>query len=135
MVFGLFKKLLGGDPVTFPDPANYGLELVRSFHTKVVGVTKTNADGSERQKVIAGCQVGELVLLVRENDNPHDPNAIAVYRATREQIGYMSAELAEELAPQIDRSVPVSTRISDLTGGTLDKPSRGVNLKISIFNP
>lgn len=135
MVFRILKKVFGGDVVTIPDPADNELKPVRSFYTKVVGVTKRNADGRERQKVIARCRVDDLLLLIREKDNPHDPNAIAVYRATNEQIGYISADIAEELAPDMDSDVPISVRISDLTGGTPEKPSRGVNLEIRIFKP
>ena len=135
MVFRILKKVFGGDVVTIPDPADYELKPVRSFYTKVVGVTKRNADGRERQKVIARCRVDDLLLLIREKDNPHDPNAIAVYRATNEQIGYISADIAEELAPDMDSDVPISVRISDLTGGTPEKPSRGVNLEIRVFKP
>ena len=133
MVSRIFKKLLGRDTITIPDSADYGLEPVRSFHTKVVGVTKKNEDGSRRQGVIAGCKVGEQVLLIRESENPYDSNAIAVYHSSRKQIGFISADLAEKLAPDMDSGQPISARISDLTGGTPEKPSHGVNLEIAIF--
>ena len=133
MVSRFFKKLLGRETITIPDPADYDLQPVRSFHTKVVGVTKKNEDGSKRQEVIAGCKVGELVVLIRESENPYDSNAIAVYHSSRKQIGFIAADLAEQLAPDLDSGQTISSRISDLTGGTPEKPSRGVNLEITVF--
>lgn len=133
MVSRIFKKLLGRETITIPNPADYDIQPVRSFHTKVVGVTKKNEDGSKRQEVIAGCKVGELVLLIRESENPYDSNAIAVYHSSRKQIGFIAADLAEQLAPDLDSGQTISARISDLTGGTPEKPSRGVNLEIAVF--
>src|SRR3989442_13685959 len=77
---------------------------VRSIHTKIRGVTKENPDGVNRQQVISHCcQCG--LFLVREPNNPVDRNAIQVKRIVysdvpdkprlREQIGYVSRELAE----------------------------------------
>ncbi len=133
MISRIFKNLLGRDAITIPDPADHDLRPLRSFHTKVVGVTKKNEDGGKRQEVIAGCKVDELVLLIRESENPYDSNAIAVYHSSRKQIGFIAADLAERLAPDMDSGQPISARISDLTGGTPEKPSRGVNLEIAIF--
>jgi len=48
-------------------------------------------------------------VLVREPDNEYDPNAIAVYATTTDgsqsarHVGYISAEVAESLAPALDR--------------------------------
>lgn len=41
-------------------------------------------------------------ILRRDPENPHDPNAIAVYTKHR-QIGYVSAGRAEKLAPLLDQ--------------------------------
>jgi HIRAN domain-containing protein len=41
---------------------------------------------------------GRQVTLVREPDNPHDPNAVAIWdEARRLQAGYVPAELAPQL--------------------------------------
>lgn len=48
-------------------------------------------------------------VLVREPDNEYDTNAIAVYATTRDgqqsarHVGYVAAEVAEDLAPILDR--------------------------------
>ena len=41
---------------------------------------------------------GRRLALVREPDNPHDPNAVAIFDAERRvQAGYVPAEVAPEL--------------------------------------
>jgi hypothetical protein len=46
---------------------------------------------------------GEPLELRRDRDNPHDPNAIAVYPARGgEQVGWVPREVAAELAPELD---------------------------------
>ena len=63
------------------------------FHTKVVGVTHENTDGSHRQQIVRRCQVGEAVRFCLEPWNEYDRNAIAVQRLTGEQLGYLSRNL------------------------------------------
>jgi hypothetical protein len=43
-----------------------------------------------------------VVVLDREPNNQHDPNAIAVHKLPHGQIGYVPKELAAQLAPAID---------------------------------
>ena len=50
---------------------------------------------------------GSPLALVRDRDNPHDPNAIAVH-AGGEQLGFVPRELAAELAPELDGGRPWS---------------------------
>ena len=81
---------------------------VRSIHTKIRGVTKGNPDGASRQQIIKQwCRSGDALFLIREPNNPVDPNAIQVRRIVysdvpnkprlAEQIGYVSLELAGHL--------------------------------------
>lgn len=57
---------------------------------------------------------GAPVRLVREADNGHDPNAVAVYaQSGRDRAGYVPASQARRLAPMMDSGVEfaaVSTR-------------------------
>ena len=80
----------------------------KKFHSKVRGVNQKNQDGYERQKYIRSyCKPGMPLILKREPNNPHDANAISVWVKARAlvlfgdtvQIGYLGAEVAEELAP------------------------------------
>ncbi len=60
---------------------------MRHFFGQLTGESYRNADGSDRQAVIQKCDVGELLVLEHEPDNPHDINAIRVLRESGEQIG------------------------------------------------
>jgi HIRAN domain len=105
----------------------------KEFFARVVGVTQLNADGTSRQDLIAAhCQEGLRLELRREPSNPHDGNAIAVH-CLQGQIGYLDAELAKEYVSRLDRGkISLGARIKTLTGGTAQKPTRGVNLVIEV---
>jgi len=107
---------------------------LRPFYSKVVGVTHANADRSQRQQIIAQCEQGERLRLVREPDNPHDPNAVAVVRLSGEQLGYLSSDLACEIAPRLDRGSRVDVEVAQVTGGEwFSDRSYGVNIKITKY--
>ena len=101
---------------------------MHTFHTKIVGVTYQNPDGTKRQKFIKKCRVGESLELVRDPKNRYDPRAIEVQRMNGEQLGYLSRDVAGELAPLLDEDRRFEVEISDLTGGLFK--SRGVNISI-----
>ena len=67
------------------------------FDGKVAGVSRDNPNGSSRQAIARALQPQDELQLVPEPDNPYDPNAIAVYTADNEQVGYLEARLAGEL--------------------------------------
>lgn len=93
------------------------------FSTKVVGVTF-----SGRQDLIQNLQPGDELLLVRELQNSHDRNAIRVDRLDGNTIGYINAQLAAELAPEIDKNDTYQCAVSAVTGG--NGQSYGVNITI-----
>ena len=51
---------------------------------------------------------GRPLELRRDPANEHDPNAIAIYAAGGEQIGWVPREVAAELAPELDGGEPWS---------------------------
>lgn len=118
---------------------------IRRIHTKVRGVSKTNADGSDRQKIIRTCcHPGDALYCVREPTNPVDPNAIQVRRVVRadmpdqvsvgEQIGYLSRELAEEFACRMDEDhFVLMAETLDITGA--EYGNLGVNIELSVYMP
>jgi hypothetical protein len=122
------------------------LPRVRSIRSKIRGVTKTNADGSGRQRIIRQwCHSGDALCFVREPNNPVDSNAIQVRRIVcsdvpdrphiGEQIGYVSRELAEELAPRVDDDgFVLMAEILDVSGGH-EGESVGVNFEMSVYMP
>jgi HIRAN domain len=126
-----------------PDPR---FPHLRSIHTKIRGVTYTNPDGADRQKIIQQwCHSGDALWLYREPENPADCNAIAVRRVVcsdapdnprvEEQLGYLSRELAEELAPDMDkRGHILMAHIMEVTGGD-GGHSLGVNIQVEEYIP
>lgn len=100
----------------------------QEFNTKVVGVSFEG-----RQDVVAGLRVGAELTLVRQPENPYDPNAIAIFCGNL-QLGYLRKEIARHLAPQIDAGARYAAKISTLTGGSTDEGGatrhRGVNVVI-----
>lgn len=111
-----------------------------TFHSKIAGVTAKNNDGFPRQRYIRRyCKPGIPLILKREPNNPYDKNAISAWiKATaffffssEVQIGYLNADVAEELAHYIDKGGHVTGYITEVTGGTGSKKSFGVNILLS----
>ncbi|WP_162529327.1 HIRAN domain-containing protein [Segeticoccus rhizosphaerae] len=51
---------------------------------------------------------GRLLVLVRERDNPHDPNAVGVRAADSDEVvGYVNKAKARQLARQLDAGIHV----------------------------
>ena len=116
----------------------------RSFHTKVVGVTFQNSDGSDRQDIIhRRCRAGDELALSSEPDNPHADHAVAVYVTKKGwlggvktyQIGYLpdDSSAAQEAFDHIESGRVGAAQISEITGGTHHKPTLGVNIKITLY--
>lgn len=96
----------------------------KQFFTKAVGVSFDN-----RQAVIAGLKAGDVLALKREANNPYDKNAIAVQTAQGEAVGFIRAQIAAKLSPQIDGDgAQYGVRVTDITG-SVDK-NLGVNLLV-----
>lgn len=109
-------------------------KVIGEFHTKVVGVTHDNDDGSNRQKILKKCRVGEELQLIH-TPIPQDKNAVKVCRRNGQQIGWLSRSVAEEIAPRLRKGGKVRAQISSLTGGGLFfKRTRGCNIKIMKYN-
>ncbi len=114
-------------------PADLHDPSLREFFSSVAGVSRSNADGSDRQALIrAKCRAGGALTLVREPGNAHDANAIAVM-CSGSQIGYLHAELAEKYAKRIDSGeIEMTAEVKEVTGGTTVKPTYGVNVLVRV---
>ena len=66
---------------------------------KLAGVSHGDCQENIQQ---FGCRDIGFYALIREPDNPHDPNAIAVSLGGVWHIGYVPGYLAVELAPLMD---------------------------------
>jgi hypothetical protein len=105
---------------------------LRSSFAKVRGVKFPNDDGTERQFLIRRCRVGERLVLVDEPDNAFSELAVKVVRQNGEQLGYVPDYLAERMAQDRDRGYRFLGVVREITGGTFDKPTRGVNFLLVI---
>lgn len=119
-------------------PSDDEYEPVRRIRSKVAGVTKEG-----RQRTIrAKCRAGDLLWFFHEPNNPKDVNAIQVRRVVKngtgpgqmaEQIGYVSRELAQDIAPHLDRGEVAIGQITQITGGEAGRPSIGVNIEVFLY--
>jgi single-stranded-DNA-specific exonuclease len=102
------------------------------IYSKLAGVTHHNADGTSRQEIIAElCYNGQPLLLMRQ-PNQYSQDNIGVYIAY--QVGYVTPDMAELLAPFLDAGGIVDACITDITGGSEDKPTRGVNVEYTLYD-
>jgi len=108
---------------------------LRSFYTKVAGVSHRNEDGTSRQEIIRRCQPSETLLLHHDEQNPHDPNAVRVCRHNGDQVGFLNAELAEEVVHGSRRGYRYAAFLKNITGGTGDVTTLGVNLLVVVAAP
>ena len=92
------------------------------FYTKAAGVTFEN-----RQAIVEQLVAGQPLELVRERDNIHDENAIAVM-ADGEQIGYLKRNIARHLAPNFDQGISYEAMVVQVTGSA--EKNWGVNIFI-----
>ncbi|TWU67658.1 HIRAN domain-containing protein [Crateriforma conspicua] len=73
---------------------------------RVVGDFVGNRESHARR-----LQEGDPVMLVRERNNVHDENAVAVYNLDRQQLGYLKREVAAWFAPIMDRGKDVRANV------------------------
>jgi hypothetical protein len=66
---------------------------------KLAGVSFGDAQSNIKQ---FGCPDTGFYILIREPDNPHDPNAIAVSLGGVWHMGFIPRDLAKDLAPLMD---------------------------------
>lgn len=93
------------------------------FHLKISGVTF-----DDRQKFISKLNDNEELKLVREPENEHDKDAIAVYNQKDEKLGYIPASFNGKLSYQIDNGTFFKVTVSQVTGGGI-----GMNFGLNIF--
>lgn len=87
----------------------------------VAGTGFKNSDGSDRASIIrSNVREGAKVFLVREPNNEHDPNAVAVYIESRvffgfgkskKQIGYIKATRSNVVAKKLDAGESITGKV------------------------
>ncbi len=92
----MFEWLTGkrAKPTTKP-PSGW---LKREFNTLIAGVEYV-PDGVALLRQLC---VGDRVKLLREPDNQHDKNAVAVLNEAGQKLGYIPAKIAAELARSLE---------------------------------
>ena len=106
--FSLFKKQNPTTRLTYLKPGPDD-EPITEREVYVAGLNQpAKYANANRQKIIRRCRDGEPIYLVREPDNPYDPNAIILCRGDGTDIGYIPTQQAAEIAPRLDRGSPVT---------------------------
>jgi single-stranded-DNA-specific exonuclease len=101
-----------------------GIADAESFHTKLAGVSFEG-----RQEAVARLAAGSVLRLVRQPDNEFDPNAVALFDVSGEQVGFFNRRLAAALAPELDHGATYDITVTDVTGGG-EGASLGVNVLV-----
>ncbi len=108
-------------------------DTIKTYHTKVVGVSYENDDGSSRQEYIEYAYNGEsLMFSPFEYDGKP---AYAVYLGNGNQIGNLSASLAGDIYDFIEsheKELIMYGEISEITGGD-DGMKYGCNITIYLL--
>lgn len=103
------------------------------FYTKVRGVTFENDGGVNRQSLIPLCRVGQSLALIKDLQNAYDFNAIAVYTFEGDQLGFLSSDLSQQFDEEGWAIKDWTAIVHEITGGTEDKPSFGLNIYVCKF--
>jgi len=90
----------------------------KSYITEVKELAYKALPAKKRQKILAKCKVGEKIKLIHAPALYHI-NAIKVCRETSEQLGWLYGEIADEIAPQLDKNVEVKVEISKIVKGRM----------------
>jgi len=110
-----------------------GFKIYRNFNSRVAGVTYPNEDGSSRQDIIEGCNVGDKLFPITA---PFGKFKTATKLITKDnkQIGWLTHTVAEEFYNLInDSNYKFDIEINEVTGGGYDKPEKGCNIRFTCF--
>lgn len=98
-----------------------------SFRTKLVGVTFNGI-----QTILPRLRAGMEIIFVHEKNNDFDKNAVSA-KCAGVHIGYLSANIARDIAPLLDSNIPVMGKITAITGGGLK--CYGCNIEVLVYKP
>jgi len=83
--------------------------------TEAITTTVAGISFENRLGICGSCVKGEELMLAREPDNEHEPNAVMVVRFTGEVLGYLTRDDAAIYAPLIDDRVLIKTYFGTLS--------------------
>lgn len=116
------------------------MTLDGTFHTKIVGVTFKNDDGSDRQRIIrtlsrnGELEAGAELFFMPQPTNPYDSNCILVQAGNGLTLGSLSRDIAAKVAPQIRQGYKFKAFVSSQTGGDIGY-AYGINIKVERYKP
>lgn len=87
--------------------------MIKNVKLKVVGVSFTNEDGTNRQAIIEQMTANSTVTIRREPANRYDRNAIAVHTEMG-QVGYIGKDYASIMAPMMDAGTQFSATVAEV---------------------
>lgn len=102
------------------------------FSLAAVGCWYDNEDGTSRQDELRLLKVGEEIALLREPDNPHGRNAVAIYTARGIRVGYVGKERSTWIASKIDRDYPVRAIVQRVKGRDLPDATLGLVMRVNM---
>jgi hypothetical protein len=70
----------------------------KQFFNNLAGATHRNADRTSRVRIIGETDPGDELELVPDSENRYDANAIGVFNQLGEQLGFLQAWTAREVA-------------------------------------
>ncbi len=73
--------------------------MIQPFITKLAGVTFGDCQNNIKQW---GCPDIATYAVIREPENPHDPNAVCISLFGIHDMGYLPRNIAQGLAPLMD---------------------------------
>jgi hypothetical protein len=134
LLLGACIRASGG---TIPEFLRHPLSTARlstAFYSSIAGVSFDNDDSTSRQKIIAdSVRPGMRLRLCFENDNTFDNNAVALLTPAGQQVGHLHRHLAIEVRDWVSHGFKIVIRVKEVTGGTPEKPTRGVNIFVGVF--
>ena len=92
-------------------------EIIRREYTTAIAGIECTPKGVA---LVRRLRVGDVVRLIRESDNMHDKNALAVCNKAGERIGYVPAGIAAEVARALDEDNGILS-----TATVIEKPALG----------
>lgn len=102
------------------------------FSLPACGETYDNEDGSSRQDEIARLEPGDLLFLVREPENPHDPLAVAIHSERGVCVGYIRSVHAGWIGSKIDRGYTALAIVERVRGRNLKDSPVGLVLRLNL---
>ncbi|GEM_PF-1190775 len=102
------------------------------FSLPAVGERFDNDDGTSRQDELARCQPGEMIHLVREPHNRHDPGAVALITERGVCVGYLGRERAQWIGSKIDRGYDARAIIERIKGRGLAGSPLGLVIRLNL---